>query len=325
MPERSAPVISEAVHDAAADWVERVQRDASAQTAEHLEAWLAKDPAHRVAYRLANQGWRDGTQLLATRTGLGRQLDRAPFLQRHRTRVAMASVGGAALLGVMTVSVARFAAPGFLIPAAEADVYQTVRGELRTLTLSDGTRITLDTATRLVLHHGQAAPTVELSAGRARFETQNASHALTVVADGASFSTSSAAFDVDLASAGRPISVLRGTLRAEPAALVIHQGETVRGASVAPTDSATSAQVRWTTGMLALDTTRLDDAVAAINRYNDLHVVLGQPALAGLRMSGAFRVRDPQAFARAVAALYHLRISHPERDKIVLSPEASRP
>jgi transmembrane sensor len=71
--------------------------------------------------------------------------------------------------------------------------------------------------------------------------------------------------------------------------------------------------------MLALDGTRLDEAVHAINRYNTVKVRLSGEALGGLKMAGAFRATDPQGFAEAAGKTLNLRIAKRSAAEIVLS------
>ena len=58
--------------------------------------------------------------------------------------------------------------------------------------------------------------------------------------------------------------------------------------------------------MLSFDGERLGDAIAEINRHNDRKLALVEPALADLRITGAFRADDPAGFARTIAAMLGL-------------------
>jgi transmembrane sensor len=52
----------------------------------------------------------------------------------------------------------------------------------------------------------------------------------------------------------------------------------------------------------------LAKVVAELNRYGNTHVLLGNPALAQLRVSGVFVTRDPVEAAKAIAKLHDLNI-----------------
>ena len=54
--------------------------------------------------------------------------------------------------------------------------------------------------------------------------------------------------------------------------------------------------------------TSLADAVTELNRYGGPRLVIDDPRLAGLKVSGVFATNDTGEFAQAVAALHGLRI-----------------
>jgi len=63
----------------------------------------------------------------------------------------------------------------------------------------------------------------------------------------------------------------------------------------------------WTRGEVVFDDLSLAEAVAEVNRYSAVPIVLAGPsALAALRVSGQFRTGDAAGFARAVAELHGL-------------------
>jgi transmembrane sensor len=58
--------------------------------------------------------------------------------------------------------------------------------------------------------------------------------------------------------------------------------------------------VSWRQGYLTFHDTSLADAVAEFNRYNTHQVVIEDPAVAEIRISGSFRVRNYEAFTRVL-------------------------
>ncbi|HEU6454889.1 MAG TPA: iron dicitrate transport regulator FecR, partial [Roseateles sp.] len=67
------------------------------------------------------------------------------------------------------------------------------------------------------------------------------------------------------------------------------------------------ALLAWKRGFVVLDDVALAAAVADMNRYSRVQIVLDDAeALAAMRVSGAFRVGDNEVFARAVATLHGL-------------------
>lgn len=81
--------------------------------------------------------------------------------------------------------------------------------------------------------------------------------------------------------------------------------------------------VAWQRGEAVFDHTTVSDAVAEMNRYSKVPIVLRDAwAFAGLSVSGVFRTADSMNFANALATLHGARITlHP--DRIELSPRQS--
>jgi transmembrane sensor len=311
MPEPDSIPVPQDVHDRAADWVERRQRDTSPDLAERLNSWLAADPKHRVAFQLAQRQWEDSRLLDHSPLARDRQLVRAPFLMRQSTHRMLVGVGGAAALALAAIGLVPVLSPPSLIPAAEAQRFETGRGEIKHLRLDDGSRVTLDTTSSVVVHNYGGVRRIELEGGRARFASA-AGRSLEVVAGSERFQAENATFDVDLTGSKRLVMVLRGHVKAQPRnnehAVSMSIEPASRDPDVAGPDGQIGTQPQWPSGMLSLDGTRLDHAIAAINRYNVVQIAIS-PTLADLRMTGAFKVRDPVGFARTVAALYHLRLA----------------
>jgi transmembrane sensor len=54
----------------------------------------------------------------------------------------------------------------------------------------------------------------------------------------------------------------------------------------------------WETGEIRLDDTPIPEAVAAFNRYNTRQMVIGDPSLQQIRISGIFRPDNADGFVR---------------------------
>ena len=315
------------MHDAAHDWLARRQGGLDPATERSFAAWLAADPRHRRAYALAQETWNDSRLLAQSGAGRARRLPRAPFYMRRRTQVGAAGLALAALAGVvLMMGVVERGGPFALVTPADATTYATGRGEIRAVTLADGSRVTLDTATVLQVRFTAAGRRVALKRGRARFEVAaDDRRPFTVAVAGTDIVAQGRVFDVSMAGNVPLVAVFDGAVAWQgpdgggQRTLVAGQ-QTVLAArtgsfAVAP------AETRWVTGMLALDATPLGEAVAAINRYNGVQIRLADPALAVLRVTGAFHVRDPDGFAGAVAATFGLTVTR-DGDAIVVTQRA---
>jgi transmembrane sensor len=63
----------------------------------------------------------------------------------------------------------------------------------------------------------------------------------------------------------------------------------------------------WRRGQLDLEEIPLADAVAEMNRYSPVKLVVENPAAAALRINGVFRAGDAAGFAAALTRSYGLR------------------
>jgi transmembrane sensor len=64
----------------------------------------------------------------------------------------------------------------------------------------------------------------------------------------------------------------------------------------------------WRRGEVVLDKTPLADAVAEMNRYETVRLIIDDPHTTGLLVSGIYHTGDSAGFARTVAELYGLDI-----------------
>jgi transmembrane sensor len=76
----------------------------------------------------------------------------------------------------------------------------------------------------------------------------------------------------------------------------------------------------WRYGQIILDGTALGDIVADLNRYGGPQIVLADPKLADIRVSGVFHTGRPDVFVEAVTTAFPVRVSEQTPDRIVLAP-----
>jgi len=74
----------------------------------------------------------------------------------------------------------------------------------------------------------------------------------------------------------------------------------------------------WRRGQIIFDNTRLGDAVAELNRYSDTKVELADPALADLRLSGAFATGRSNLFVEAVTSYFPVAVASSDARAVVL-------
>ncbi|BDD67233.1 sensor [Sphingobium sp. TA15] len=324
MTEPGGTEIPQSIHEAAEKWLARRAGQSDPALERDFALWIDADPRHCVAYDLIKRNWQLGTLLQERHVGRNRSLPRAPFWMRQKTHIAAAGLGAAVLLGVASVSLLRFGGPLGISTAAEAAVYETAVGEIRTISLADGSTVILDTASRLRVQLSGSERRLDLDRGRARFEVAgDERRVFRVRVAGGEIVAHGTMFDVSLIGAHPLVTVLNGSVElhrsdASAETRAFGPGQSVALDGHRTGQAASAVEARWVSGMLALDATPLAEAVAAINRYNRIQIRLAEPFAMPLRVTGAFRVRDPEGFARAVAASFHLKMERPDRATILL-------
>ncbi len=272
---------------------------------QQLTAWRSADPAHDRAWRQAQTLWQ-GMEGLRGRTKPGSEAllqehYRKPPLEhaaqpRYRRRLLSLAVACSAILA-MTVCY-----PPSLM---QAD-YSTGKGEQRSVTLADGSRVTLNTASALAIHFDDSVRRVELLQGEAFFEVAKREHQpFVVTAEGSSVRAVGTAFNVQLRPSQTKVELVEGIVEIEDGQHRerLHAGQTalIGADNIAiPTANPSANMALWRDGYLQFDGLPLREAVAQINRYRPGRVLLLNDALADKRVSGLFRL---DALNQALASL----------------------
>lgn len=199
----------------------------------------------------------------------------------------------------------------------------TATGGQRTLALPGGTAL-LDTDTALSVS-ADARPVLTLERGRAQFDLKPATRAFSVHAGDGVVTAAGGRFQVSRLGHGFRVVALAGTvsvsLPASNERLTLRSGEQVdygydRLGGVQPADLA--AARGWPRGELVFHHRSLAELVAAMNRYSDIHLVIGDAALRNLPVSGVFDAGDSPALAQALQRSRLLRAVRVAPDEIVL-------
>ncbi len=331
MVERRPPAIPRAVRDAAADWVERGQHTPGPAFDRALTIWISSSTLHRVAYDEALIDWQSSAELAHTRTGLERNLVRAPLLMRRSMHIAAASVGSA-LLVLFALVPANLLRPVSVVSEASAQTLTTAKGEIRTVTLADGSKVTLDTETVVRVLMTAKERRASLSRGRARFDvTADPVRPFVIEAHGREVKATQATFDISVGTQGIVVSTIVGRVELLPGSSSASDGDTVVAGEQIDTTSQSSIRNtdpqtnQWVSGMLVFDATPLGDAITAMNRYNRVAIRIPDQQLARLTVSGAFRVSDNEGFVKSIARMYNLHMARDADGTLTLTRTASAP
>jgi transmembrane sensor len=312
---------SEAARDQAVAWFNRLQDPRMEESAwAEFTGWLEAAPEHRAAYDAVEAVWL-GFEPLP-------QAQVLPFPGRKPKPAFRLRFAAAAALAVALVGAGAFAYVRGLPGPAQS--YATGPGEVKTLTLADGSKVTLDRGTRLRVVFGKRQRTVELVSGEANFEVaHNPSRPFVVLAGDRRVEDIGTEFDV-LNQAGRlQITVAEGEVAVGPSHGQavdhrLHPGERLEARAGRPTviskvDAEDAAG--WMNGVLVYRGAPLEDVAADLGRYLGAPVRLG-PGAETMRFSGVLRIADGTMMLERLEAFLPLRVSR-EPQGVVLNPRAS--
>jgi transmembrane sensor len=305
----------------AAAWVAQIHGEEQSPEGEaRLRAWLGESEEHRRAFERLTRAWEQ-----AGKIRLRASQDAVAIEPRRRSRFVPWAAAAAMLVLALGVAVYRL----------RVDAMVTEVGQQRVGVLPDGTRVTLNTNTRIEVNYDEHARRVRLIRGEAWFEVaKNATWPFLVSVDGEIVRALGTSFIVSRdGTQGVSVTLVEGRVSVTPIDQKAEPGEAqvlAPGQRLVLSEHSTSAVDRpdlarvtaWRHGRVEFDATSLDDAAAEMNRYSKTRIILADADLARLSVGGVFRAGDSEEFVRIVTSAFGLRADRQGRD-IVLS-EASR-
>jgi transmembrane sensor len=295
----------------AAEWLEHRNRENwRAEDQSSLDAWLAQSSAHRIAYIRVEAAWNRAHRLSA--------------LKRPGRRGGLFAAAGKLPLAKIAAALAIVSAIGagaaFYFKAPPQKIYATAIGERKTLSLSDGSKVEMNTDTVLRVAADGSGRTIWLEKGEAYFQVRHDSaHPFTVMAGGHRVTDLGTKFLVRTDPERLQVSLVEGSIRfdapdgrmREPLLLAPGDSVTAKENTIVVTRNSErelAKDLGWRRGVLVFDNTTLADVAAEFNRYNREKIVIADPAVAQLRIDGTFPNENLAVFARAAQQLFELHI-----------------
>jgi transmembrane sensor len=315
--------------DAAIDWfLRRGAGPLTAREAQAFDAWLAQDPENEETYAALDLVWsatnevEDHPVVSERNRALTKAVDRARTTRRTVTAALAVAILGGAGAGWY----------GLVAPKPLAtQAFETAVGQQATVTLPDGSRITLNTDTVVHTRADKNRRLVYLDKGQAFFRVaHDRRHPFVVTAAGRTVTALGTAFDVRVDHGALKVVLVEGKVRVESAparALTatarpgVAPGPVNAGASpratemtagselVAPDDADwrltrtnVNRETSWLRGQITFDDAPLGDIVAELNRYSTRKLVIEDDRLAKVRLGGIYTPGDVDGFSRALRA-----------------------
>ncbi len=283
---------------------------------QQFEDWLAASAEHRRAFCEVEQVWGNLDTL--------KSQDLADLEHARFARPQLWRHGRQLLSGILLATALGGAWQEFSAPSA---TYQTGIGERRTLVLADGSRLEMNTATRLRSRMSWLHRDIELEHGEAVFEVAHERwRPFRVHAGNLHISDIGTLFNVRHQVAdGTSVAVLEGEVEMRVGSRwlgeVLHAGFSRRLDAEGHWQSLEKIDAEpvwaWTRGQLLFDHTPLADVIKELERYHNLHFVLAEASLGRQTLSGRFDAADLQPFLQAVQSILPVRVQR-GKDAIVL-------
>lgn len=319
----------------AANWTVRRDRGLSAAESIEYELWLAADPRHAAALQRSLATWSllDRVPESMAADVVAATTRRRSFWRRAMTTSLLAAAAGVA------VGLFVWSQPDPNTRPSPAAVFTAVDSP-RTLTLSDGSLVQLNTGGEVIEQFTASERRVLLARGEAHFSvTKNLARPFVVRAGVLEVHAVGTAFNINLQSSaidvivteGR-VQLTRGAAAAATPAPGLDAGErAVLRDSLSPTsdlaqalvcsrlDSAAIADaLAWREPLLRLGGATLAELAVDFERATGKRLVFADPSLADLRFGGRFRADDIDGFTQVLAATLDLNVEHTADGTIVL-------
>ncbi|MBS7777567.1 FecR domain-containing protein [Acidovorax sp. CCYZU-2555] len=318
--ERSAPVTepSHAALEQAAEWYACL-RDGRAGAAERAawSHWRDAAEEHATAWRYVEEISRtfEPVQTLSNARTTADQLTAAHDRLRSRRRLLagvalLASGGFAGMLAWRQTGL-----PGELL-AWGAD-HRTRVGEQRTITLADGSRLWLNTATAIDVRFTADTRRIVLHTGEIFLQTaRDAARPLVVDTPQGRMRALGTRFNVRLDGPRTQLAVYEGAVEIRTAdsgaTAVVAAGRQAgfTAAQIEPAAAADLAREAWTQGTLVADNIPLGEVLRELRRYRRGHLGVADE-VAGLTVYGNLPIHDTDRVLAMLASALPIRIAQP--------------
>jgi len=310
------------IEQEAADWLAR--RDSASWSDNEQQAfdnWLQASSLNRAEYLRMEHVWEESLRLKALGAGLtsnrpppaGRWIFSALMSPRTQfpSRPQMLSSIRFRVAAAATILLIAAGAYISAVGIYERGRYSTPVGKVTRIAIADGSHIILNTDSLIRVSLTAKARAVELRRGEAFFEVAKdplrpfvvTAGSQRVIAVGTEFSVRREGSDAE-------IVVTEGKVRVEaggpgspippeslPAGSVAHAGQS---GMLVKTEAVAMAEERlsWRNGVLIFHEATLADAAMKFNRFTSHKIVIRDPKVAEMRISGTFKATNSEAFVR---------------------------
>ena len=348
--------LNQQIYQQATEWLIAFRTSPpDAVSRERLDAWLRKSPEHVRAYLEVSAIWEeiglhDPQLTITAEAHIARALDEDNLVRLNLSEAHPAACPASAqpttvartrsrpvVFGVAASLLAVVVAAGVMLYVA-TETYATARGEVRSISLADGSIVDLNADSRVRVRFSKSERDVDLIKGEVLFQVEHDPNRPFFVRSGtATVRDVGTEFDVFRGHSSTTVTVIEGQVavtasqanhrlvspRADAARLLtmpdtstIAAGEqvTVLPAMIEqPIRVNTAAAVSWVQRRLIFDSAPLSEVVRQFNRYNARPIIIDDRKLDDLRVIGVFSSTDPSSLLRFLSGQPGVQVIETER------------
>jgi len=371
--------VNQQIYREASEWLVDLRvGDTDAAARERLDAWFRASPEHIRAFLELSSIWEDGADpdldrahtthdLIARARAIATNVAEIGHSSRRvetpqagapvsRPRRALMPAGALARViapprvrrfsVAASIALATLAAAALQLYRSLEGTYSTAVGEQRTVSLSDGSRIELNSRSEIRVEFSKSERHVELLAGQALFKVaKDPARPFVVGSDRARVRAVGTEFDVYREAAGTTVTVVAGRVAVMPTAesesmtrsegsgapesgatterpvatVFVSAGEQVvvtPSKVTQPSNADVAAATAWTRHELVFESTPLAEVAQEFNRYNEKPLVVSDEALKNFHVTGIFSSTNPTSLLKFLGAQKDIEIV--ETDSAIL-------
>jgi transmembrane sensor len=327
------------IDDEASIWLVRLDDgNLSAQSRKDLKVWLLADKRHQIALKAMADIWHDMDEVLM-------MINDEDSSKKTSFWPILTPVFKPAMLAASATFLALFV--WLVMPLdVQKHSYVTVIGQQIETTFSDGSIIHLNTNSYIETEFSDKKRIIKLIRGEALFEVaHDPKRPFIVYAGDRLVQAIGTKFVVHLKTENIQVTVTDGKVKMSKVALnteltdireldsdkiqiddvYITKGEKVLVSSNQEPQLThikadnINRELSWLNGKLIFDNEELFDVIAEVNRYVNIDIVLKDPSLHKIRISGRFDVGDSEALIEALELSFNLKSQRLGSNKILLT------
>jgi transmembrane sensor len=341
--------VDSSIEQQAADWFLLMQSEQLPNEAQ-LQAFLdwLKNPLAEQAYTQCESIWElsgelksDSTIAASRESNIFESSSNLIHWWKHSQPTVRYALQLSCLLAVTLL----FLWGGQLTTQAQYDIYQTATGQQKTVTLADGSQMTLNTSSEVHVSYRNDSRRVILESGEVLFDVaKDKKRPFSVIAGNGEITALGTMFNVFQSSdkSSVEVALIEGKIsvhanihtdakNTSPQKQVLLASESTRytASGIAPIQKINDIDrlIQWKEGRLNFSDATLAEVIQQVNRYTINKIVIDDPQLINETIDAYFIIGDTQALLLALKETLNIRWRY-QADRISLyraPPEGTTP